>query len=194
MTETLIHPTAIIDDGALLGKGVRIWHWSHVCASAQIGNYTSLGQNVYVGNQVYIGSGVKIQNNVSVYDCVRLEDHVFCGPSVVFTNVINPRAAVPRKSEYKETVVNQGATLGANSTIICGVSIGRYAFVAAGAVVTKSIKDYALVMGVPAIQTGWMSRYGITIPLPLSGSGEWRCNHTNDIYILSNEHLALKVD
>ena len=194
MTDILIHPSAIVDEGALLGKGVRIWHWSHVCATAIIGDHTSLGQNVYVGNGVSIGSGVKIQNNVSVYDSVRLEDDVFCGPSVVFTNVINPRAAIPRKHEFKQTVVKRGATLGANSTIVCGVTIGRYAFVAAGAVVTKSIRDYALVMGVPATQRGWMSRHGEAIPLSLSGSGQWRCDHTNEIYILNGECLALKLN
>ena len=194
MSETFIHPTAIVDEGATLGKGVKIWHWSHVCATATIGDHTSLGQNVYVGNGVSIGSGVKIQNNVSVYDCVRLEDDVFCGPSVVFTNVINPRAAITRKHEYRHTVVNQGATLGANSTIVCGITIGRYAFVAAGAVVTRSIKDYALVMGVPATQTGWMSRYGEAVPLPLCGSGQWRCNHTHEIYTLNGEFITIKQD
>lgn len=155
-----IHPTAIVDDGARIGDGTRIWHWVHVCGGARIGDDCSLGQNVFVSNDVVIGNNVKIQNNVSVYDAVRLEDDVFCGPSMVFTNVHNPRSAVNRKAEYRPTVVRRGATLGANCTIICGVTIGRYAFIGAGAVVSKDVSDYALMAGVPARRIGWMSEGG----------------------------------
>lgn len=154
------HETAIIDEGAEIGEGTRIWHWVHVCGGAKIGKNCSLGQNVFVGNKVVIGNNVKIQNNVSVYDNVTLEDDVFCGPSVVFTNVYNPRAAIPRKHEYRDTLVKKGATLGANCTIVCGVTIGKYAFVGAGAVVTKDVPDYALVVGVPARQIGLMDESG----------------------------------
>src|SRR5690349_23451058 len=144
-----IHATAIVDPGAEIGDGTRVWHWVHVCAGAKIGRNCSLGQNVFVGNRVLIGDNVKIQNNVSVYDDVTLEDDVFCGPSMVFTNVYNPRSAISRKAEYRKTLVRRGATLGANCTIVCGITIGRHAFVAAGAVVNRSVKDYALVAGVP---------------------------------------------
>lgn len=155
-----IHETAIIDEGASIGSGTRIWHWVHVCGGAQIGNQCSLGQGIFVGNKVTIGNRVKIQNNVSVYDNVTLEDGVFCGPSMVFTNVYNPRAEVERKSEFRDTLVKKGATLGANCTIVCGVTIGRYAFVGAGAVVAKDVGDFALVAGVPARRMGWMSHAG----------------------------------
>lgn len=154
------HETAIIDEGAVIGEGTRIWHWVHICGGAKIGRNCSLGQNVFVGNKGIIGNGVKIQNNVSVYDNVTLEDEVFCGPSVVFTNVYNPRAAVPRKHEYRDTLVKKGATLGANCTIICGVTIGKYAFIGAGAVVTRDVADYALMIGVPAKQIGLMNEKG----------------------------------
>lgn len=155
------HETAIVDEGAEVGEGTRIWHWAHICGGAKIGKNCSFGQNVFVGNKVIIGNGVKIQNNVSVYDNVTLEDDVFCGPSMVFTNVYNPRSAINRKNEYRDTVVKKGATLGANCTIVCGVTIGKYAFVGAGAVVTKDVPDYALVVGVPAKQIGWMDEEGI---------------------------------
>jgi UDP-2-acetamido-3-amino-2,3-dideoxy-glucuronate N-acetyltransferase len=177
-----IHPTAIIDEGARIGEESRVWHWVHVCAGAQIGNRCSLGQNVFVGNRVVIGNRVKIQNNVSVYDNVTLEDDVFCGPSMVFTNVYNPRAAIERKSEYRDTLVKRGATLGANCTIVCGVTIGEYAFVGAGAVVNRDVPDYALVVGVPARHVGWMSRHGEQLALPLTGTGETLCPHTGDRY------------
>ena len=154
------HPTAIIDPGARIGPRTMVWHWVHICASAQIGSDCSLGQNVYVGNNVRIGNGVRIQNNVSVYDAVTLEDGVFCGPSMVFTNVINPRAEVSRKNEFRPTLVKRGCTLGANCTIVCGVTLGEYAFIGAGAVVTRDIGDYALMTGVPARHVGWMSRMG----------------------------------
>lgn len=180
------HPTAIIDQGASIGDGTRIWHWSHICAGAKIGKSCSLGQNVYVGNKVIIGNNVKIQNNVSVYDNVTLEDDVFCGPSMVFTNVYNPRSAVPRKKEYRDTHVKKGATMGANCTIICGTVIGEYAFIGAGAVVTRNVPPFALVIGVPARQIGWVSRHGETLALPLNGDGEAKCQVTEEIYRLVN--------
>ena len=155
-----IHPTAIIDEGAEIGEGSRVWHWVHICGGAKIGKDCSFGQNVFVGNDVLIGNNVKIQNSVSVYDKVTLEDDVFCGPSMVFTNVYNPRSAISRKDEYRPTLVQQGATLGANCTIVCGVTIGRYAFVAAGAVITKDVPDFALMAGVPARQIGKMNEAG----------------------------------
>lgn len=177
-----IHPSAIVDEGAQLGAGTRVWHFSHVCAGARIGADCSLGQGVYVGNDVVIGRGVKIQNNVSVYDAVTLEDEVFCGPSVVFTNVLNPRAAVPRKSEYRRTLVRRGASLGANSTLVCGVTVGAHAFVGAGAVVTRDVADFALVAGVPARRIGWISRHGER--LTFNASGEARCPATGERYRL----------
>lgn len=165
------HPTAIIDDGAQIGEESRIWHWVHVSAGSMMGKNCSLGQNVFIGNKVKIGNHVKIQNNVSVYDNVTLEDDVFCGPSMVFTNVYNPRSAIERKSEYRDTLVKKGATLGANCTIVCGVTIGKYAFIGAGAVVNENVPDYALMVGVPARQIGWMSEFGEQIDLPLSDKG-----------------------
>jgi len=178
------HETAIVDEGAEIGEESRIWHWTHVCAGARIGRGCSLGQNVFVGNRVVIGNNVKIQNNVSVYDNVTLEDDVFCGPSMVFTNVYNPRSAVPRKDEYRDTLVRRGATLGANCTVVCGVTIGQYAFIGAGAVVNRDVPDYALMVGVPARQIGWMSEYGEQLDLPLMGEGEARCSHTGAEYLL----------
>lgn len=154
------HETAVVDPGATIGDNTRIWHFSHVCAGARIGADCSLGQNVFVANRVRIGDRVKIQNNVSVYDDVELEDGVFCGPSCVFTNVNNPRAEVSRKDEYRKTLVRRGATIGANATIVCGHTLGEYCFVAAGAVVTGDVPDYALMAGVPARRIGWMSRAG----------------------------------
>lgn len=186
MSVTNIHESAIVDEGAQIGCGTRIWHWVHVCGGAKIGRNCSLGQNVFVGNKVVIGDGVKIQNNVSVYDNVILENDVFCGPSMVFTNVYNPRASIARKNEYRNTLVQQGATLGANCTIVCGVTIGRYAFVGAGAVVLQDVPAYALVVGVPARQVGWMSEYGEQLELPLTGSGSARCQHTGRVYELAD--------
>lgn len=186
------HDTAIVDEGAQIGEGSRIWHWVHICAKATIGAHCSFGQNVFVGNNVTIGNNVKVQNNVSVYDNVYLEDDVFCGPSMVFTNVYNPRAAIERKNEYRNTLVKRGATLGANCTIVCGVTIGEYAFVAAGAVINKDVPAFALMAGVPAKQIGWMSRFGERIPLPLSGEGSFVCPNTRDEYTLHQSLLALK--
>ena len=180
------HPTAIIDAGAQIGAGSRIWHWVHVCAGACIGQGCSLGQNVFIGNRVIIGDNVKIQNNVSVYDGVTLEDDVFCGPSMVFTNVYNPRSAVSRKHEYRPTLVRRGATLGANCTIVCGVTIGEHAFIGAGSVITKDVKPYALTVGVPARHIGWMSAQGERLQLPLTGSGEVICSAGGQTYRLDD--------
>ena len=185
-----IHPTAIVDAGAHIGADTRIWHWVHICSGAHIGAGCSFGQNVFVGNDVRIGNNVKVQNNVSVYDAVTLEDDVFCGPSMVFTNVHNPRAAVIRKDEYRRTLVKQGASIGANATIVCGCTVGRYAFIGAGAVITKDVPDFALMAGVPARQTGWMSSYGERINLPLHGQGQARCPHTGDLYILQGQQVT----
>lgn len=154
------HPTAIIDEGAQLGEGTRVWHWVHISGGAKIGEHCSFGQNVYVGNDVLIGNNVKVQNNVSIYDAVTLEDDVFCGPSMVFTNVHNPRSAVIRKNEYRPTLVKKGTTIGANATIVCGVTLGEYCFIAAGAVITKDVEPYALMAGVPAKRIGWMNENG----------------------------------
>ncbi len=185
------HPTAIIDEGAKIGAGTRIWHWVHICGSAVIGRSCSLGQNVYVGNDVTIGNNVRIQNNVSVYDAVVLEDDVFCGPSMVFTNVLNPRSAFPRKREYRRTLVRRGASLGANCTLVCGFTVGEYAFVGAGAVVTGDVPAFALMLGVPARQAGWMSRFGERLPLPLVGDADATCPHTGDRYRLRNGRCEL---
>lgn len=187
------HETAIVDEGARVGHGTKIWHFCHVCGGAKLGSGCSLGQNVFVGARAVVGDNVKIQNNVSVYDNVTLEEDVFCGPSVVFTNVINPRAAVPRKNEYSNTLVQYGATLGANCTVICGVTIGRYAFIGAGAVVTKDVADFSLAVGVPARHLGWMSRFGERLDLPVRGTGEAVCPHTGDQYRLEGEHCQLVV-
>ena len=185
-----IHPSAIVDEGAQLGEGTRVWHFAHVSPGARIGKACSLGQGVYVGNDVHIGNNVKIQNNVSVYDAVTLEDDVFCGPSMVFTNVHNPRSAVPRKSEYRRTLVKRGATLGANCTIVCGTTVGEHAFVGAGAVVSRDVPAYALVVGVPARRIGWMSRHGERLSLPVSGQGVAACPATGERYRLDGDTLT----
>ena len=187
--EYYVHSSSIIDEGASIGSDTKIWHWTHVCSGAQIGTGCSLGQNVFVGNKVFIGNNVKIQNNVSVYDDVILEDNVFCGPSMVFTNVFNPRSEISRKNEYRPTKIKKGATLGANCTIVCGVEIGEYAFVAAGAVVKNDVKSFALVAGVPAIQKGWMSAYGERINLKIEGRGSWICSFTGDKYTLNKGQM-----
>ncbi len=187
---TTIHPTAIVDPGATVGEDCRIWHWVHISDGAVIGKRCSFGQNVYVGNTVLIGDNCKIQNNVSVYDAVTLEDDVFCGPSMVFTNVYNPRSAVVRKDEYRHTLVKQGATLGANCTIVCGITIGEHAFVGAGAVVNRNVKPYALMAGVPARQVGWMSAHGARLDLPLTGDGEAACPDSGVRYQMTNGQVS----
>ncbi len=187
----LVHPSAIVDAGAQVGAGTRIWHFAHVCAGARIGTGCSLGQGVFVGNEAVIGNNVKIQNHVSVYDAVTLEDDVFCGPSMVFTNVYNPRSAVTRKSEYRPTLVRRGATLGANCTVVCGVTVGQYAFVGAGAVISREVPAFALMLGVPARRAGWMSRHGQRLPLPASGAGEAACPATGERYRLQGDTLTL---
>lgn len=186
------HESAIVDEGATIGVGSRVWHFVHVSSGAVIGSDVSLGQNVFIGNKVVIGNNVKVQNNVSVYDNVTIEDDVFCGPSMVFTNVYNPRAAISRKDEYRSTCVRKGATLGANCTIVCGVEIGAHAFVGAGAMVNSNVRPYALVVGVPARQIGWMSLYGEQLKLPVNGSGDELCQHTGQHYVLDDGHLSLK--
>lgn len=184
------HPSAIVDEGAQIGEGSRVWHFVHVCGGARIGKGVSLGQNVFVGNKVVIGDHCKIQNNVSVYDNVTLEEGVFCGPSMVFTNVYNPRSLIERKDEYRDTLVKKGATLGANCTIVCGATIGEYAFVGAGAVVNKDVPAYALVVGVPARQIGWMSQFGEQLQLPVTGDAEATCTHTGARYVLRDGRLS----
>ena len=190
-----IHPSAIVDEGAQVGDGSRVWHFAHVSPGARIGEGCSLGQGVYVGNDVLIGRNVKIQNNVSVYDAVTLEDDVFCGPSMVFTNVFNPRSAVVRKNEYRRTLVKRGATLGANCTIVCGTTVGEYAFVGAGAVVSRDVPAFALMVGVPAKRIGWMSRHGERLTLPVRGEGEAElvasCPATGERYRLQGDTLTL---
>jgi UDP-2-acetamido-3-amino-2,3-dideoxy-glucuronate N-acetyltransferase len=169
-----IHPSAIVDEGAILGPGAKVWHFSHVMAGARVGAACSLGQNVFVAGGVVLGRNCKVQNNVSLYEGVTLEDDVFCGPSMVFTNVINPRSHVVRKSEYRPTLVRKGATLGANCTVLCGHVVGRYAFVGAGAVVTRDVPDHALVAGVPAKRIGWMCACGVRLPDRARG-GKYAC-------------------
>lgn len=187
-----IHPSAIVDQGAQIGDGSRVWHFAHICGGARIGLGCSFGQNVFVGNDVTIGNNVKVQNNVSIYDAVHIEDDVFCGPSMVFTNVYNPRSAVTRKNEYRKTIIRKGATLGANSTIVCGVTVGEFAFVAAGAVINRDVKPYALMAGVPAKQIGWMSRHGERLALPLDGDGETACPATGIRYRLVNGIVSVE--
>jgi UDP-2-acetamido-3-amino-2,3-dideoxy-glucuronate N-acetyltransferase len=190
MSDYYKHESAIVDKGAQIGQGSRIWHFVHVCGGAEIGERVSLGQNVFVGNHVTIGDRCKIQNNVSIYDNVHLESEVFCGPSMVFTNVYNPRSGVERKEEYRDTLVKRGATLGANCTLVCGITIGEYAFVGAGAVINKDVKPYALMVGVPATQIGWMSEFGDQLDLPLSGSAETTCLKTGSVYFLESGHIS----
>ncbi|QLK87925.1 N-acetyltransferase [Arsenophonus endosymbiont of Aphis craccivora] len=182
-------PSAIIDEGAQICNGTRVWHFVHVCGGAVIGENVSLGQNVFVGNRVIIGNYCKIQNNVSVYDNVILEEGVFCGPSMVFTNVYNPRSLIERKDQYHNTLIKKGATLVANCTIVCGITIGKFAFIGAGAVVNKDVSDYALMVGVPAKQIGWMSEFGEQLELPLNGDAETICPHTGNKYRLRDNKV-----
>ncbi len=177
-----VHPTAVVDAGAVVGEGTRIWHFCHVSPGARIGRDCVLGQNVFVGKAV-IGDRCKIQNNVSLYDAVELQEGVFCGPSMVFTNVVNPRAMVERKHEFRPTLVRRGATIGANATILCGITIGAYAFIGAGAVVTRDVPDHALVMGNPARRSGWMCACGVK----LSGTGAVHCAACNSAYAITGD-------
>jgi len=179
---SFIHPTAIVDDGATLGQNTKVWHYCHVMSGTVIRNDCSLGQNVFTANKVTLGNNVKVQNNVSIYEGVTCEDDVFLGPSMVFTNVINPRSHVSRKDQYKQTLVKKGASIGANATIVCGTTIGQYAFVGAGSVVTKDIPDYGLVMGNPARLTGWMSQHGEKLHF---SKGEATCPATGEVYSLT---------
>ena len=188
------HETAIIDPGATIGDGTKIWHWVHVNAGAVIGSSCVLGQNVFVANKVVIGNGVKIQNNVSVYDNVTIEDDVFCGPAMVFTNVLNPRSFIERKQEYKDTLVKRGATLGANCTIISGITIGEYAFIGAGALVNENVPAFALYVGVPAKQIGWMTKFGERMQLPLTGGGNYTCPHTGEEYTLTGNAVVIAIN
>ncbi len=181
------HATTIIDDGATIGEGTKIWHWSHISSGAKIGENCSFGQNVFVGSKVIIGNNCKVQNNVSIYDNIILEDDVFCGPSMVFTNVYNPRSHVPRKNEYRNTLVRKGVTFGANCTIVCGIEIGEYAFIAAGAVINRDVKSFALMAGVPCKQIGWMSAFGERLELPLTGSSTAVCKGDGSVYELKND-------
>jgi UDP-2-acetamido-3-amino-2,3-dideoxy-glucuronate N-acetyltransferase len=183
-TEYYAHPTAVIDEGSEIGKGTKIWHFSHVMPNCKIGDHCNIGQNVVISPEVVLGRNVKVQNNVSIYTGVICEEDVFLGPSMVFTNVINPRSAVNRKNEYLRTLVKKGATIGANATVVCGIEIGKYAFIGAGAVVTKSVADYALVMGNPARQTGWMSEHGHKLLFTKDGSAV--CPEHQDVYKLQN--------
>jgi UDP-2-acetamido-3-amino-2,3-dideoxy-glucuronate N-acetyltransferase len=186
------HETACIDSGAIIGEGTNIWHFSHVCSKAIIGQNCTLGQNSFVSSNAVIGDNVKIQNNVSIYDGVVLEKDVFCGPGVVFTNVYNPRASIERRAEYKPTIIKQGASLGANCTIRCGVHVGSYAFIGAGAVILEDLPDYSLVVGNPGKQIGWMSNYGERLDLPLEGNGNAVCPHTGEIYVLEGRSLKIQ--
>jgi len=185
------HETAIVDEGAQIGSETRIWHWVHICGGAKIGHKVSLGQNVFVGNKVVIGDKCKIQNNVSIYDNVYLEEGVFCGPNMVFTNVYNPRSLIERKDEYKDTLIKKGVTLGANCTIICGITIGEFAFVGAGAIVNKNVPSYALMVGVPARQIGWMSEHGKKLNLPLSGNAQTTCKYSGKQYQLKDSKVSV---
>lgn len=190
--EVFVHDTSFIDENVTIGQGTKIWHFNHILKDCKIGKDCSFGQNVVVGPAVNIGNKVKIQNNVSVYEGVTLEDGVFCGPSCVFTNVNNPRSEILRKHEYRETLVKRGATLGANCTIVCGVSIGKFAFIGAGAVISKDVPDYALMIGVPGKQVGWMSEYGEKLDLPITGNAKTICKHTNQVYELKDNKVFLK--
>jgi len=184
-----VHPTATIDDGAVIGEATKIWHYTHVMPRCKIGDHCTIGQNVFIDNEVIIGNGVKIQNNVSLYNGVLLEDDVFIGPSAVFTNVVNPRSFIERKNEFKKTIVRKGASVGANATVLCGVEIGHYAFIGAGAVLTKNVKPFALMYGNPARQKGWVSKMGYT--LAFNSNGEAICPASGDSYRLIEEHVVL---
>lgn len=185
--EYFAHETAVIDDGCTIGAGTKIWHFSHIMPNCTIGEKCNIGQNVVISPEVILGKNVKIQNNVSIYTGVICEDDVFLGPSMVFTNVTNPRSAVNRKSEYAKTIVRKGASIGANATIVCGHDIGKFAFIGAGAVVTKTVPDYALVVGNPARQIGWMSEYGHR--LNFDAAGHAVCEESGEKYVLKDQRV-----
>lgn len=190
MEEIFIHETAIVDKGAQIAEGTKIWHWTHVSSGAKIGKNCSFGQNVYIANKVVIGNNVKIQNNVSVFDNVTIEDDVFCGPSMVFTNVINPRSHVPRKEEYQDTLIRKGASIGANATVVCGVELGTYSFVGAGSVVVDNILPYSLHVGVPSRQVSWVTKEGISFNL--NNKEQYICNESQKIYFLEKGRIKIK--
>ena len=187
MSDHFIHPSAVVDEGAQIGPGTKVWHFSHVMSNARVGEGCILGQNVFVGNSVRIGDRVKVQNNVSLYEGVLIEDEVFVGPSVVFTNVINPRSVVERKSEFRQTIVRKGVSIGANATIICGIELGQYCFIGAGAVVTHPVKQYALVLGNPAVPVGWMSEMGHRLSFDESGTAI--CPGDQSVYVLKDGNV-----
>ncbi len=188
--EAFVHPTAVVDQPCTLGPGVRVWHFCHVREGAVLGARVQLGQNVYVGRGVRVGAGSKVQNNVSLYEAVTLEEEVFCGPSCVFTNVVNPRAAIERKDEFKATLVRRGATIGANATILCGITIGRWAMVGAGAVVTRDVPEFALVVGVPSRRAGWVCHCGVKLPR-LRIAEETPCGACGARYVLRSPELLV---
>ncbi len=185
------HHTAVIDEGAKIGENSRIWHFSHICSKAKIGKNVTIGQNAYVADYVEIGDNCSIQNNVSIYTGVILEEGVFCGPSMVFTNVYNPRAIIDRKKEYKKTIVKKNVSLGANCTVLCGITVGESAFIGAGSFINKNIKAFALMVGLPAVQIGWISNQGERIPLPLEGNGSYQCPVDGLIYQLKGKHMDI---
>ena len=187
--KVFIHPSAIVENPDNIGSGTKIWHWVHVMPNATIGKDCILGQNVFVGNDVVLGNNVRVQNNVSIYDSVRLEDDVFCGPSMVFTNVINPRSAIERKEEYLPTIVRKGVSIGANATVVCGNEIGKFAFIGAGSVVTKPVKDFALVVGNPAKQIGWVSKAGHRLKFDQQGIA--LCKETGEKYQLNGDKVSI---
>ncbi len=192
LEDYFVHESAIIDEGASVGAGSKVWHFTHVSSGAKIGEKVVLGQNVFIAARAAIGSGCKVQNNVSIYDSVVLEENVFCGPSCVFTNVINPRAFVERKNEYRDTIIRKGASLGANCTIVCGITIGQYAMIGAGALVNKNVPDYALVVGVPSKIIGWVSEKGSRLDLPVNGKAVGFCDIDNSKYMLQ-DNIVKKV-
>lgn len=181
------HSTAVIDEGCQIGEGTKIWHFSHLMPGCIIGNNCNIGQNVFIASNVKLGDQVKVQNNVSIYEGVICEENVFLGPSMVFTNILNPRSAISRKNEYKQTIIRKGASIGANATIICGIEIGEYAFVGAGAVVTKPVLPYALLMGNPARQTGWVSELGHKLEFDIADKAV--CPESKDVYYLENDRV-----